>query len=78
MGVVGIYIHGLKNFDQETSKKGNNPFDYITHGPSKAKLSSIVKCYDPAGADSKARYDWISKYLSNAVEEAVKIRSARS
>lgn len=76
MGVVGIYIHGLKNLDGETSTKGENPFDYITHGPTKSKLSSIVKCYNPGGVDSKARYAWISEHLENAVEEAIKIRGS--
>jgi MTH538 TIR-like domain (DUF1863) len=74
LGVVGIRIHGLKNLAGETSVKGENPFDYITHGGTQKKLSSIVKCYDPAGATSKERYDWISTHLSNAVEEAIKIR----
>ncbi len=74
MGVVGICIHGLKNLKGLTSNKGLNPFDYITHGPSKKKLSTIVKCYNPGGSNSKERYAWISKHLSNAVEEAVKIR----
>ncbi len=74
MGVVGICIHGLKNLNGETSTKGANPFDYITHTPTKKKLSSIVKCYTPAGANSKERYAWISKHLANAAEEAVKIR----
>ncbi len=75
MGVVGIHIHGLKNLDGKISTKGNNPFDYITHGPTKKKLSSIVKCYNPAGTNSKERYAWISKHLANAVEEAIKIRN---
>jgi hypothetical protein len=74
MGVVGIYIHGLKNLAGETSAQGYNPFDYITHGSSGKKLSSIVKCYNPTGATSKDKYDWISKYLENAVEEAIDIR----
>lgn len=76
MGVVGIYVHGIKNLAQETATKGANPFDYITHGESGLKLSSIVKCYDPGGADSKENYAWISEQLANAVEEAVKIRNA--
>ncbi len=75
MGVVGIYIHGLKNLDGKTATKGNNPFDYVTHGPTQKKLSTIVKCYNPAGEDSKERYAWIAKHLVNAVEEAIKIRS---
>ncbi|MCW8965783.1 MAG: TIR domain-containing protein [Candidatus Pacearchaeota archaeon] len=76
MGVVGIYIHGIKNLAGQTSTKGNNPFDYITHGPTKQKLSSIVKCYNPGGATSKEKYAWISQHLANAVEEAIRIRKA--
>jgi hypothetical protein len=76
MGVVGIRIHGIKNVDGKIAARGNNPFDYITHGVTKKKLSSIVKCYDPAGSDSKERYAWISKHIANAVEEAIKIRNA--
>lgn len=75
MGVVGIRIHGLKNSQSETTTRGANPFDYLTHGPTKAKLSSIVKCYEPAGANSKERYDWICQHLANAVEEAIRIRA---
>lgn len=74
MGVVGIYIHGLKNKDGNIAEKGNNPFDHITHGNTKNKLSTIVKCYNPQGGNSKERYDWISKYLAAAVEEAIEIR----
>ncbi len=74
MGVVGIFIHGLKNFEEEISTKGENPFDYITHGATKNKLSSIVKCYNPAGSNSKERYAWIEQHLANAIEEAIKIR----
>lgn len=72
MGVVGIHVYGLRNQDGYVSDKGENPFDYITVGDK--SLSSIVKCYTPAGINSKERYDWISKHLSNAVEEAIGIR----
>lgn len=75
MGVVGIHIHGLLNKDGNTAQKGNNPFDYIGYGNTGKKLSSIVKCYTPAGSDSKARYAWIQKHLANAANEAVKIRN---
>lgn len=73
-GVVGIYIHGLKDSGGNTSSKGNNPFDYIGYGSTGKKLSSIVKCYNPAGSTSQEKYDWISKHLANAVEEAIEIR----
>jgi hypothetical protein len=78
LGVVGIYIHGLKNLAGQTATKGNNPFDFISHGNTGKKLSSIVKCYDPGGATSKDRYDWISTHLANAVEEAITIRKNHS
>ena len=74
MGVVGIYIHGLKNSDGYISEKGENPFDYITYDDTDKKLSAIVKCYNPVGTNNKEKYDWISKHLANAAEEAIKIR----
>jgi len=74
MGVVGIHIHGLKNSKGEIATKGKNPFASIGYGNSGKMLSSIVKCYDPAGSNSQARYDWIKQHLANAVAEANKIR----
>ena len=75
MGVVGMYIHGLTNSDGYTSKKGRNPFDFIDYGNRGEKLSSMVKCYNPAGRNSSERYNWIAKHLANAVEEAIRIRN---
>ena len=74
MGVVGIYVHGLKNQDGYITEQGKNPFDSISYGNSGKKLSAFVKCYNPAGSDSKERYDWISKYISDAIEEVIRIR----
>lgn len=76
MGVVGIRIHGLKNIDGYISQMGDNPFDYIGYGNTGKNLSSIVKCYNPAGSNSKERYAWIAKHLENVVEEAIRIREA--
>lgn len=76
IGVVGIRIHGLKNSVQQVSTIGANPFDHITHGPTKNKLSSIAKCYNPGGSTSQEKYDWIKTHLANAVEEAIKIRNS--
>lgn len=74
MGVVGIHIHGLKDSEGKTSRKGKNPFDYISFEPSGIKLSSIVKCYNPDGRNSQEKYAWICKYLGSIVEEAIVIR----
>jgi hypothetical protein len=76
IGVVGIRIHGLKNTDNYIAKQGKNPFDFIGYGDTGKKLSTIVKCYNPTGSNSKERYAWIAKHLENAVEEAIRIRNA--
>jgi len=73
MGILGIYIHGLKDSQGSISEKGDNPFDYINYGKS-GKLSGIVKCYNPIGENSKEKYDWISKHISDLAEKAIKIR----
>ena len=78
LGVVGIRIHGIKNQHQQITTVGENPFDYVTHGPSRKPLSSLVKCYNPVGGTSQERYAWIATHLSNAVEEAIKIRNSSS
>lgn len=75
MGVVGVRIHGLKNLQGETASAGANPFDFIGYSNTGRKLSSIVKCYDPSGLDSKAKYAWIAHHLADAVEEAIEIRN---
>jgi len=75
MGVVGIRIHGLKNLEGNIAKIGNNPFDYIPILDTEKKLSSIVKCYNPPGSNSKERYAWIRQNLVNAIEEAIEIRN---
>lgn len=71
-GVVGIHIYGLRDRDGRISLKGNNPFDYISYG--NGRLSRIVKCYSPQGSNSRDRYNWISRHISAAVEEAIDIR----
>ena len=80
MGVVGIYIHELKNRFGETASQGKNPFSDIhvfDNQKSTAKLiplSSIVRCLLPKGRDSKERYDWITARLARIVEASILIR----
>ena len=74
MGVVGLFIHGLKNARGSFSAKGTNPFDHVTFEENGATLSSVAKCYDPTAKDQKTSFDWIAKNLHLAVEEAIRIR----
>jgi hypothetical protein len=72
-GVVGVYIHGLKNLGGEQAAKGANPFNDFTVGAK--NMSSIVKAYDPPYTSSKYVYDHIKSNLADWVEEAIKIRA---
>ena len=76
MGVVAIRIHGLKDPQNGTSSMGGNPLEHVTFTKSGKKLSTVAKCYNPKGTTSKEKYDWISKHLSDAVEEAIRIRNS--
>jgi hypothetical protein len=73
-GVVGVYIHRLKDRNGYTATKGANPFDHVTL-QSGGALSKWVKAYDPAGYDSKAVYQTIANSLDGWIEEAIKIRN---
>ena len=73
-GVVGIHIHNLKNHDEEQSSKRKNPFDRLTMNRDKAKMSSVVKAYDPPYSSSTNVYNHIKDNLEGWVEEAVSIR----
>jgi hypothetical protein len=74
-GVVGIYIHKLKDSGQNQSVKGENPFDrlFFVEQPSKT-LDSVAKSYDAGSLDSQATYGWIAANIDAAVEEAITIR----
>ena len=71
-GVVGVYIHKLKDLDGNQSKKGNNPFENFKVDDK--ALSSIVKAYNPPYSDSKEVYNYIKNNLSEWIEEAIEIR----
>lgn len=71
-GVVGIYIHGLKDKEGAQANKGANPFSAIT--VDQEALSSIVKAYNPPFSDSKDVYQYISDNLGDWIEEAIDIR----
>ncbi|SRR6266851_8043455 len=75
-GVLGVYIHNLKDFSGKQSAKGSNPFDQITMGQGGTKkLSSVVNTYDPPFTVSTDAYDHIKTNLATWVETAVTIRN---
>jgi hypothetical protein len=71
-GVVGIYVHNLKDKDSTQSTKGSNPFDSVTIDGK--KLSDTVKVYDPPYSTSTNVYDHIKTNIDGWVEKAIEIR----
>jgi hypothetical protein len=75
-GLLGIYVHTLKDRDGNQATKGRNPFDGFTVGEQKKKLSSIVKAYDPPYSTSSNAYGYIKDNIVDWIEDAIAIRGA--
>ena len=69
-GIVGIYIHGLKDSNGEQSSKGNNPFYNIFNKDGK-RLSGFVTDYDPPYSTSTYVYDDIEENIEELIEDAI-------
>jgi hypothetical protein len=71
-GVLGVYIHNLKDRNGYQSTKGSNPFSaFNIDGTS---FSSIVKAYDPPYSESTSVYNHINNNLADWIETAITIR----
>jgi hypothetical protein len=71
-GVVGVYVHNLRDSAQRCTHKGMNPFDCVTFGV--RMLSSVIKTYDPPYQSSHQVYAYIKDHLPDWVEESIRIR----
>ncbi len=69
-GLVGIYIHNLKDPKTGTCLKGTNPFEQFKMENGK-KLSDYVKCHNPKSTDA---YNDIKANLAGWIEEAIDSR----
>lgn len=89
-GIVGIYIHGLKNASGEQANKGKNPLkdfcidktlNYIAKHSAPAdknevNLSEVCKAYDTPYKTSSYVYDYIKEHIEDWIEEAIEIRNS--
>ena len=89
-GIVGIYIHGLKDKDGKQADKGDNPledfcidttFNYIVENEDPAddnekNLAEVVKTYDPPFLASSNVYNYIKDNIADWIEEAIDIRNS--
>ncbi len=69
-GIVGIYVHNLKDKDGKTTEKGSNPFYSIYTNDGK-RLSGYVTCYDSPYSSSKYVYDDIENNIEDLIENAI-------
>ncbi len=78
MGLLGVYIHTLKDRDGKPARRGKNPFAFADLFLGETSLERIVKAYDPQieinSLDSQLWYQYIKKHLSEWIEEAIEIR----
>ncbi|MCW2750509.1 MAG: hypothetical protein JWR83_1619 [Aeromicrobium sp.] len=74
-GVLGVYVHNLKDSSQTQSTKGGNPLDYVTMKKDGSKLSTIAKVYDPPFTTSTNVYDHINSNIESWIDEAISIRA---
>jgi len=71
-GIVGIYIHGLKDIDGNQTTKGSNPFYQIYIGEENKRLSNYVTCFDSSYKSSTYVYDDIKENIEQLIEDAIK------
>ncbi len=77
-GVLAIHIHNITDSNDKQSSQGANPLDYVTHGPTKKRLSTIAKTYDPPKTTSKDVYGYIADNIEDWIDEAIRIRKANN
>lgn len=70
-GVLGIYIHNLKDPNTGPGKKGPNPFEPFSLDNKGKRLSSVVNCYNP---NPNNPYQDIAYNIETWIEEAINLR----
>ena len=76
-GVLGIYIHGLRNLSSQQSLQGSNPFDYVTlyaNTVNQRLLSTVAPTVNPWNVDSTQVYASIKNGIEQWIEQAIQIR----
>ena len=72
MGVLGIYIHLLKDKDGIQSEKGADPFASFTVG--QESMTKYAKAYNPPYSTSTIVYSHIADNIEAWIDEAIRLR----
>jgi hypothetical protein len=84
-GIVGVFIHGIKNQNQEESSEGRNPLDDMTVRVQNAFLGFVVEEEKPLSQVFKTYY-WrrdegnvnLPAWIEEAAEQAKQLASMRA
>lgn len=68
-GIVGIYIHKLKNVFGKQDSKGANPFDY--YNINGVPMSKYVKCFESNWSSSENVYNGIKDHIEDLIEYGI-------
>ena len=69
-GIVGIYVHNLKDKDGKQVSKGANPFYHILTNRGE-RLSKYVSCFESKYSSSEYVYNDIKENIEGLIEYAV-------
>jgi len=75
MGLMGIYVHNLKDRIGNQTAKGVNPFTQFSIDRGVTRLSTLVKAYDPPYTSSAEVCEYIKANIEGWVEKAIAIRN---
>lgn len=70
-GIVGIYIHKLKDSEGNQTTQGSNPFYSIYIGDNNERLSKYVTCFNSSYSSSTYVYDDIKDNIEQLIENAI-------
>lgn len=76
-GIVGVYIHNLKDSQGNQTTKGSNPFYSILIGKDKERLSKYVTCFDSSYSSSTNVYNDIKDNIEQLIEDAISSKAPR-
>lgn len=69
-GIVGIYVHKLKDKEGSQTEQGDNPF-YSIYTDNGQRLSNYVTCFDSCYSSSQYVYDDIKEHIEDLIEDAI-------
>lgn len=69
-GIVGIYIHKLKDKDGNQTTKGENPF-YQIYTKDGYRLSNYITCFNSQYSTSSFVYDDIKENIEKLIDDAI-------